>query len=169
MFTGLIESVGHIEEVKPTPAGFRLRVTTPLAAELRPGDSLAINGVCLTVVDHEGDEFTADVMAEMPDPPGYSAVRAMLGSVEPTRLTLQNIQARVRAQRMWNWSNTSGGLFVQTGNMSEKAVGYTTIGGDLEGLQVQHPFYLREVPLILGDHVNVLGDHLSSDGAVGRG
>ena len=34
---------------------------------------------------------------------------------------------------MWNWSNTVGGLFLQTGNMSEKAVGYTTIGGDLMG------------------------------------
>ena len=34
---------------------------------------------------------------------------------------------------MWNWSNSSGGLFLQTGNMSEKAVGYTTIGGDLMG------------------------------------
>jgi NAD+ synthase (glutamine-hydrolysing) len=34
---------------------------------------------------------------------------------------------------MWNWANTSGGLFLQTGNMSEKAVGYTTIGGDLMG------------------------------------
>ena len=34
---------------------------------------------------------------------------------------------------MWNWSNSGGGLFLQTGNMSEKAVGYTTIGGDLMG------------------------------------
>jgi NAD+ synthase (glutamine-hydrolysing) len=34
---------------------------------------------------------------------------------------------------MWNWSNSSGALFLQTGDMSEKAVGYTTIGGDLEG------------------------------------
>lgn len=34
---------------------------------------------------------------------------------------------------MWNWSNTSGALFLQTGNMSEKALGYTTVGGDLEG------------------------------------
>lgn len=50
-----------------------------------------------------------------------------------TELTRQNIQARIRAQRMWNWSNSSGGLFLQTGNMSEKAVGYTTIGGDLMG------------------------------------
>ncbi len=50
-----------------------------------------------------------------------------------TAITRQNIQARLRAQRMWNWSNSSGGLFLQTGNMTEKAVGYTTIGGDLMG------------------------------------
>ena len=57
----------------------------------------------------------------------------MLKGGEPTELTRQNIQARLRGQRMWNWANSSGGLFLQTGNMSEKAVGYTTIGGDLEG------------------------------------
>jgi NAD+ synthase (glutamine-hydrolysing) len=57
----------------------------------------------------------------------------MLGGVKPTELTRQNIQARLRAQRMWNWANSSGALFLQTGDMSEKAVGYTTIGGDLEG------------------------------------
>lgn len=62
-----------------------------------------------------------------------TAVRAMLDGEEPTELTRQNIQARIRGQRMWNWANTSGGLFLQTGDMSEKAVGYTTIGGDLEG------------------------------------
>jgi riboflavin synthase len=64
MFTGLIESVGHIEEVKPTPAGFRLRVTTPLATELRPGDSLAINGVCLTVIASDAHGLHADVSPE---------------------------------------------------------------------------------------------------------
>jgi len=57
----------------------------------------------------------------------------MLGGQQPTELTRQNIQARIRGQRMWNWANTSGALFLQTGDMSEKAVGYTTIGGDLEG------------------------------------
>jgi NAD+ synthase (glutamine-hydrolysing) len=45
----------------------------------------------------------------------------------------QNAQARVRAERMWTWTNSSAGLFLQTSNMSEKAVGYTTIGGDMEG------------------------------------
>jgi NAD+ synthase (glutamine-hydrolysing) len=57
----------------------------------------------------------------------------MLGGEKPTELTRQNIQARIRGQRMWNWANSSGALFLQTGDMSEKAVGYTTIGGDLEG------------------------------------
>lgn len=62
------------------------------------------------------------------------AAKAMLGPEGVlTPITVQNIQARLRAQRMWNWANSSGGLFLQTGNMSEKAVGYTTIGGDLMG------------------------------------
>jgi NAD+ synthase (glutamine-hydrolysing) len=63
------------------------------------------------------------------------ATRAMLAldDREPTPVTEQNVQARVRGARMWNWANSSGALFLQTGNMSEKALGYTTVGGDLEG------------------------------------
>jgi NAD+ synthase (glutamine-hydrolysing) len=62
------------------------------------------------------------------------AVDAMLDENQPiTPITEQNIQARLRAQRMWNWANSAHGLFLQTGNMTEKAVGYTTIGGDLMG------------------------------------
>jgi NAD+ synthase (glutamine-hydrolysing) len=45
----------------------------------------------------------------------------------------QNVQARIRSLRMWTWANSSAGLFLQTSNMSEKSVGYTTIGGDMEG------------------------------------
>ena len=64
-----------------------------------------------------------------------AATRTMLGEggPEPTEITQQNVQARISGQRMWNWANTSGALFLQTGNMSEKALGYTTVGGDLEG------------------------------------
>jgi NAD+ synthase (glutamine-hydrolysing) len=50
-----------------------------------------------------------------------------------SRETMQNVQARIRAERMWSWSNSAAGLFLQTSNMSEKSVGYTTIGGDMEG------------------------------------
>ena len=49
MFTGLVEAVGELVERKPTSGGFRLRIATPLAPELSAGDSLAVNGVCLTV------------------------------------------------------------------------------------------------------------------------
>lgn len=52
---------------------------------------------------------------------------------ELTPLALQNIQARLRGMRMWNWANSARGMWIQTGNMSEKAVGYTTVGGDLMG------------------------------------
>jgi len=61
------------------------------------------------------------------------ATRDMLGGEEPDDITQQNIQARIRAERMWNWANSAHGLFLQPGDMSERAVGYTTIGGDLEG------------------------------------
>ncbi len=61
-----------------------------------------------------------------------TAVRALLDG-EPGGMTGQNVQARLRALRMWNWCNATGALFLQTGDMSERAVGYTTIGGDLEG------------------------------------
>lgn len=60
------------------------------------------------------------------------AARSMLGD-EPDSITVQNIQARIRGARMWNWANGAGALFLQTGDMSEKALGYTTVGGDLEG------------------------------------
>ena len=50
-----------------------------------------------------------------------------------TKVGMQNIQARIRGKRMWDWSNANRGMWLQTSNMSEKAVGYTTIGGDMMG------------------------------------
>ncbi len=64
MFTGLVESVGEIVECKPTSGGARLRIESPLAAELAPGDSLAVNGVCLTVIVAEAGQIHADVGPE---------------------------------------------------------------------------------------------------------
>ena len=63
-----------------------------------------------------------------------TAVEKMLQPGEAlTTMARQNVQARVRSERMWTWANAAGGLFLQTSNMSEKAVGYVTIGGDGEG------------------------------------
>ncbi len=63
-----------------------------------------------------------------------AAIEKMLQPGEQlTPMARQNVQARLRAERMWTWSNCADGLFLQTSNMSEKAVGYSTIGGDGEG------------------------------------
>jgi riboflavin synthase len=64
VFTGLIEDVGRVEAVERTGDGVRLTVASPLAAGLRDGDSVAVNGVCLTAVGVRGDRFGADVMHE---------------------------------------------------------------------------------------------------------
>lgn len=64
MFTGLIEGVGQVVEVRRIESSVRLGVQTTLAAELRPGDSLAVNGVCLTVTAATADNVEADVGPE---------------------------------------------------------------------------------------------------------
>jgi riboflavin synthase len=64
VFTGLVAGLGNVAAVEPDGDGVRLRVRTPLGAQLAPGDSIAVNGVCLTAVDPDGDGFRADVMAE---------------------------------------------------------------------------------------------------------
>ena len=64
MFTGLVESVGEIVESAPTGGGVRLRIATALAAELTLGESLAVNGVCLTVIAHDATGVHADVGPE---------------------------------------------------------------------------------------------------------
>ena len=64
MFTGLVAEVGRLAAVERTDDGVRLTVRSPLAGELEPGDSVAVNGVCLTAVAREDDRFAADVMNE---------------------------------------------------------------------------------------------------------
>ena len=64
MFTGLVETVGEVAEIKPTPAGVRIRLMTDLASTLLPGDSLAVNGVCLTVVSADPGGVNMDISPE---------------------------------------------------------------------------------------------------------
>jgi len=64
MFTGIVEGIGRIEGVERSADGARVTVATPLAVELGAGDSIAVNGVCLTAVAVNGGAFTADVMNE---------------------------------------------------------------------------------------------------------
>jgi riboflavin synthase len=64
VFTGLIADLGEVHRVDQTGDGVRLSVRSRLAGELSEGDSVAVNGVCLTAVDLAGRLFGADVMHE---------------------------------------------------------------------------------------------------------
>ena len=64
MFTGLIEATGRIERADGDDNGRRLRVQTALGAELGDGDSISVNGVCLTVTARDAGAFSADLSRE---------------------------------------------------------------------------------------------------------
>jgi riboflavin synthase len=68
MFTGIIEEIGAVTAVEPSGDGVRLTVRAPKAvSDAAHGDSIAVGGVCLTVVDRGDDWFTADVMKQTLD------------------------------------------------------------------------------------------------------
>jgi riboflavin synthase len=64
MFTGLVAGKGTVEAIERADGGARLRVRTQLAAELSGGESIAVNGVCLTAREPDDGSFAADLMAE---------------------------------------------------------------------------------------------------------
>jgi riboflavin synthase len=65
VFTGIVEELGSIRSVTDLGDAARLTILGPVVtADARPGDSIAVNGVCLTVVEIADDGFTADVMQE---------------------------------------------------------------------------------------------------------
>ena len=83
MFTGLVADLGTVLAVDATADGARLRVRTTLATDLADGDSIAVNGVCLTAVGADGETFGADVMHE-------TLRRSSLAEVAPgTRVNLE--------------------------------------------------------------------------------
>jgi riboflavin synthase len=62
MFTGIVKQLGRVEAVESSADGARLRISAQLAAELGEGDSVAVNGACLTATTVTDDAFEADVM-----------------------------------------------------------------------------------------------------------
>jgi riboflavin synthase len=62
VFTGLIEDVGQVEAIDRTEEGAKLRIVTSLAPELSLGDSIAVNGCCLTATAVEGNSFETEAM-----------------------------------------------------------------------------------------------------------
>ncbi len=64
MFTGLIADLGTVTELDRDSEGATLRIASRLAPELGEGDSVAVNGVCLTAIDLDGESFAAQAMNE---------------------------------------------------------------------------------------------------------
>lgn len=64
MFTGLIESVGQVASVVPQGSGCRLSIAVAWSGDLAIGESVAVNGVCLTVVERSAEGFAVDVSPE---------------------------------------------------------------------------------------------------------
>jgi riboflavin synthase len=64
MFTGLIQGLGLISRADRSDRGARITISSPLAAELRDGDSVAVNGVCLTATEVRDGSFSAEAMNE---------------------------------------------------------------------------------------------------------
>lgn len=62
MFTGLIEDIGRIESLRSGEDGARVRIATRLAGEIAEGDSVAVNGVCLTATAVDADGFETEAM-----------------------------------------------------------------------------------------------------------
>src|SRR5437870_5704949 len=133
MFTGLIETIGEVAEVKPTMSGVRLRIGSPLAGELASGDSVAVNGVCLTAIVSDANEVHADV--------GPETLRVTtLGSL--TRGSLVNLERPLRADGRF------GGHFVQGHVDAVGRIEDLRADADFHWLTVQFPAALA--PYIVG-------------------
>lgn len=76
MFTGLVSSLGSVTQVDRSSDGIRLEISTDATADLAPGDSVAVSGVCLTATEVADGSFAAEVMNE-------TLARSSLGEVEP--------------------------------------------------------------------------------------
>ena len=121
MFTGLIESVGVVAETAPGASGLALQVRSPLAAELRAGDSVAVNGVCLTVVR------AADAIAHFDIGPETARVTT-LGTLRPG--------GEVNLERAMRADSRFGGHFVQGHVDATGAVTALRADGDAHWLTV---------------------------------
>ena len=97
MFSGLIEDVGAVLAVTSMPSGLRARIRTPLTAELSEGESIAVSGVCLTVVETDAATFSAELSPE---------------TARVTTLGQLTAGAVVNLERPLNFDGRFGGHFV---------------------------------------------------------
>ena len=124
MFTGLIETVATVARVDAVPSGYRLRLDTPLAVELQLGESVTVDGVCLTVTARDASGWNADVGPE-------TARVTTLGSFTPGR--------RVNLERSMRADSRFGGHLVQGHVDATGTVVAVRPDGDSHWLDVAFP------------------------------
>jgi riboflavin synthase len=99
MFTGLIEEVGSVLGVHPTDRGTRLQIAAPhVAKQIQIGDSIAVNGCCLTVTAHHGEQIAFDLLDE---------------TLACTNLNTLRRGGRINLERALSFGARLGGHFVQ--------------------------------------------------------
>jgi riboflavin synthase len=130
MFTGLVEGVGEVAVLAPAPGGWRLRLRTALAPELHLGDSLSVDGVCLTVTSIDGDEVGADIGPE-------TARVTTLGSLRPSQPV--NLERAARAD------SRLGGHLVQGHVDATVSVDRVETAGDAHWIGVELPAALAHL------------------------
>ncbi len=116
MFTGLVESVGQLVEVSPHAGGLRARIAAPFAGELGAGESVAVNGVCLTTIAHSSASFDVDIGPE---------------TLAVTSLGHLRSGAPVNLERAMRADQRFGGHFVQ---------GHVDATGQITALQTEAEF-----------------------------
>src|SRR5438445_13801995 len=99
MFTGLVEEIGKVLWIRATERGTELQVTVPsIAKNTRIGDSVAVNGCCLTIKAHRAEQITFDLLNE---------------TLERTNLKNLRRESLVNLERAIPADGRIGGHFVQ--------------------------------------------------------
>lgn len=125
MFTGLIEEIGTVLWIRATEKGTQLQIAAPhIAEDIQKGDSVAVNGCCLTVTAYRGEQLTFDLLEE---------------TLDRTNLRSLRRDSRVNLERSLLASSRLGGHFVQGHvDCAVRAIGFEENGADYR-LEIELP------------------------------
>jgi riboflavin synthase len=125
MFTGLVEEIGSVLWIRAADSNTQLEIAAPnIAKEIRIGDSVAVNGCCLTVAGHDGDHLTFDLLEE---------------TLDRTNLKTLRRESPVNLERALTADSRIGGHFVQGHiDCTARIVSFAQTGDD-HRLEVELP------------------------------